>query len=103
MGGSYRWASWDRVSSGWARRREAVSCNFSGSRARRPWSSNRRMDSTWVMAASTALSRLAASQFTRRFTLPRRSFSSLAFITSMADRGAPMEVSRSSMRSLCLK
>ena len=43
----------------------------------------------WTIAASTALSRLAASQFTRRFTLPRRSRSSLAFITSMAAMGAP--------------
>ena len=65
--------------------------------------SSRRMASNWAWAASTTLSRLAASQFTRRFTLPRKSFSSLAFITSMADRGAPTAVRKFSMDSLCLK
>lgn len=56
-----------------------------------------------ALAAWTALSTLATSQFSRRFTPFIRFFSTLAFITSMAARGAPMVVRTSAMTSLCLK
>ena len=53
--------------------------------------------------ASTTLVRFAVSQLTRRLTPLRRSFSTFASITPMAQTGAPMAVRKSSMRLLCLK
>ena len=91
------------MSSGFSARSRAVSRSLSG-RASSPWMALYCwMASTWSRAASTALSRLAESQFTRRFTLPRRCFSSLAFMTSMAASGAPTAVKKSAMVSLGLK
>ena len=103
MGGSNSSASWLRVSSGLSSRSRAASDSLSGRASSPGRRSSRRMASICSWAASTALVRLAESQFTRRFTPLRRCFSALAFITSMAARGAPMAVRKSSMDSLCLK
>ena len=96
-------ASWERVKSGFSTRSAAVVRSFSGSSASIPRCSSVRMAITCSMAASTALSRLAASQFTRRFTPPTSAFSALAFISSMAASGAPIWIKKPSMASLCLK
>ena len=97
MGGSNIAASSWSVASGFSLRKSAVSRSFPGSLSSSPASSSARMAAICPMDASTTLVKFAVSQLTRRLTPFRRSFSTFASITPMADTCAPMAVKKSSM------
>ena len=91
------------VASGFSKRSFAVSRSLGGRSLSWPRFCSFRMAATCSIDASTTLVRFAVSQLTRRLTPLRRSFSTLASITPIAQTGAPMAVRKSSMRLLCLK